>query len=131
MQPHSPTQQVSQADGKTFTFHEATDPDAGDMDSLTYSASVDGNDVPHAGVDFDPASREFTVASGSATGTFMIEVVVEDADGEMAKQRFEIQIVDNSIKADYSSLAELNEDSRTDTVAVKLGSQPAAARTLR
>ena len=121
-----PNQQVSGIDGGTFTFHAATDPDVGDV--LTYSASIDGNDFPHSGVSFDPASRVFTVASGSATGTFVISVVVEDAGDLTANQDFELRIADDGINADYSALAELNKDSRTDTVAVKLISQPAGSQ---
>ena len=118
-----PAQQVSGTSGGMFTFHAATDPE--NQGSVTYSASLaDNTPLPTGGVSFDQGTRVFTVASGTSAITLTLKVVAEDSTGKTAEQEFELRIVEDGIDADYSAL-EVTGSSRTDTVAVKLLSQPA------
>ena len=119
-----PAQQVSGTSGGMFTFHAATDPEDTEG-SVTYSASlVDDTPLPTGGVSFDQGTRVFTVASGTSAITLTLKVVAGDSTGETAEQEFELRIVADGIDADSSAL-EVTGSSRTDTVAVKLLSQPA------
>ena len=122
-----PAQQVSGTSGGMFTFHAATDPEDTEG-SVTYSASlVDDTPLPTGGVSFDEGTRVFTVASGTSAITLTLKVVAEDSTGETAEQEFELRIVEDGIDADSSAL-EVTGSSRTDTVAVKLLSQPAGGQ---
>ena len=120
-----PDQRVSSVDGGTFTFHAATDPDAGD--ALTYSAKLADGTALTGGVSFNASSRVFTVARGAAEATFTISVAVQDAAGLMANQKFELQLTREGINADRSGLNLLTRQNRTEVLPVKLDGAPSGA----
>ena len=120
-----PDQRVSSVDGGTFTFHAATDPDAGD--ALTYSAKLADGTALTGGVSFNTSSRVFTVARGAAEATFTISVAVQDAAGLMANQKFELQLTREGINADRSGLNPLTRQNRTEVLPVRLDGAPSGA----
>ena len=70
-----------------FTIQAAYDPDG--ETPLTYAATERGESSLPAGVQFDPDTREFTVTTGTAGGTYVIEVTATDPDSTGSGRRNE------------------------------------------
>ena len=117
--------EVSSRSQMQFTFPAATDRES---NALSYAATLADeaeSDLP-SGISFDPPSREFTIVSGAAAGSWRIKVKAFETanpDSHFDEQIFELRIV-NGIVVDTAGQGVLTSDRRSATVSIKLDVQP-------
>ena len=109
-----------------FTFPEATDEQG---DELTYSATLEDGSALPSDIDFDAATRVFTIAAGISAGAYRIRVrASESADAtSYDEQVFELQMSNapsDDITVDTSSLGVLANARLSAAVPVQLSALP-------
>ncbi|MCY4324920.1 MAG: putative Ig domain-containing protein, partial [Betaproteobacteria bacterium] len=123
-----PSRFVNGVAGGELVFPAATDQDAGDSITYTYTRENSASTSLPSGVTFEAANRKFVVAANTDPATLTIKVIATDTSSAQAEQTFSFQIVDAGIDVDRPDPLELTRVGQTVVMSVKLvGAAPSGS----